>query len=201
MGLPPSFSALPSAYNLNPTPGQTSFNPHVSFLNDIYKKATGPLLRARLISAAEVHFILAEAAQKGWITANAKAEYDMGVDNSLKTWGLGGSYSTYIAQPSVAYDGTLKQIMEQKWIASWTAATESWFDFRRTGLPALKAGPAAKRSVLPVRFYYTQDELNLNETNTKAALEKLEITNYSQADNKNSAWSKPWLIQGTGKPW
>ncbi len=41
VGLPPSFSALPSAYNLNPTPGQTSFNPHVSFLNDIYKAAKG----------------------------------------------------------------------------------------------------------------------------------------------------------------
>ncbi|GHB62689.1 SusD/RagB family nutrient-binding outer membrane lipoprotein [Persicitalea jodogahamensis] len=201
VGLPPSFSALPSAYNLNPTPGQTSFNPHASFLNDIYKKATGPLLKARLISAAEVHFILAEAAQKGWITADAKSQYEQGIENSLKTWGVGDKYPTYIAQKGVAYDGTLAQIMEQKWIASWTAATESWFDFRRTGLPALKAGPAAKRSVLPVRFYYTQDELNLNESNTMAALEKLEVTNYSQADNKNSAWSKPWLIQGTGKPW
>jgi hypothetical protein len=23
----------------------------------------------------------------------------------------------------------------------------------------------------------------------------------SKADSKNSAWSKPWLMQGTGKPW
>ena len=104
-------------------------------------------------------------------------------------------------RPDVAYKGTLAQIMEQKWIASWTAATEAWFDFRRTGLPALKAGPAAKRQALPVRFYYMQDELNINSTNAKVAVDKLEVTSFSQADNKNSAWSKPWLIQGTGKPW
>lgn len=201
VGLPTSFSALPSAYNLNPTPGQTSFNPHVSFLNDIYKQAKGPLLKARLISAAEVHFILAEAALKGWATGDAKAHYEAAIQNSLTTWGVGGKYTDYIAQPDVAYKGTLAQIMEQKWIASWTAATESWFDFRRTGFPALKAGPAAKRQALPVRFYYMQDELNINSTNAKAAVEKLEVTSFSQADNKNSAWSKPWLIQGTGKPW
>ncbi len=201
VGLPASFSALPSAYNLNPTPGQTSFNPHASFLNDIYKQAKGPLLKARLISAAEVNFILAEAALKGWNAGTAKARYEAAVQASLTTWGVGAKYAEYIAQPDVAYKGTLQQIMEQKWIASWTAATEAWFDFRRTGFPALKAGPAAKRAVLPVRFYYMQDELNINKANATAALEKLEVTNYSQADNKNSAWSKPWLIQGTGKPW
>lgn len=201
VGLPPSFSALPSAYNLNPTPGQTSFNPHVSFLNSMYEEASGPLLKARLISAAEVNFILAEASLKGWATGDAKTLYEAGVSASMDTWGVGSSSATYLTNDGVAYDGTLKQLMEQKWISSWTAATESWFDFRRTGLPALKAGPAAKRQVLPLRFYYMQDELNINSANANAALDKLEITNFSQADGKNSAWSKPWLNQGTGKPW
>ena len=72
VGLPTSYSQLPSEYNMNPTPGQTSQNPHVSFLNDIYKAPTGPLLKARLLSAAEVHFILAEAALKGWNVGDAK---------------------------------------------------------------------------------------------------------------------------------
>lgn len=201
VGLPTSFSALPSAYNLNPTPGQTSFNPHVSYLNNIYKQATGSLLKARLVSAAEVNFILAEAALKGWATGDAKAHYEAGVKASLTTWGLSAASTTYLANQGVAFDGTLRQVVEQKWIASWTAATEAWFDYRRTGFPALKAGPAAKRQVLPVRFYYMQDELNINKANAAAALDKLEVTNYSQADAKNSPWSKPWLMQGTGKPW
>lgn len=201
VGLPPSFSALPSAYNLNPTPGQTSFNPHVSFLNNIYKAAKGPLLRARLISAAEVNFILAEAALKGWAAGVAKDRYEAGVKASMQTWTVGDKYDAYIATPGVAFDNTLKQIIEQKWIASWTAATEAWFDFRRTGLPALKAGPAAKREVLPLRFYYMQDELRINKANAESAVSKLEVTSFSQADKGNSPWSKQWLVQGTGKPW
>jgi len=101
----------------------------------------------------------------------------------------------------VAYNGTVEQVLEQKWIASWTAATEAWFDYRRTGLPALQAGPAAKRGVLPVRFYYAQNELMLNAENALDAVNGLEVTGYSQADANNSAWSKQWLVQGTGKPW
>src|SRR5690606_40605471 len=110
-------------------------------------------------------------------------------------------YDAYVAGAGVAFDGSLEQIMEQKWIASWTAATESWFDYRRTGLPDFQAGPAGKRAELPVRFYYMTDELRLNADNAERAMELLEVTNYSQADGENSAWSKPWLLQGTGKPW
>jgi len=201
VGLPPSFSALPSSYNLNPTPGQTSFNPHVSFLNDIYKAASGPLLKARLLSAAEVHFILAEAALKGWNAGSAETHFDEGIKASFETWTVSGQYVDYINQPQLAFTNSLAQIIEQKWIASWTGAAEAWFDYRRTGLPNLKAGPAAKRNVLPVRFYYMQDELNINKENADKALSRLEKTSYSQADNENSAWSKSWLLQGTGKPW
>lgn len=201
VGLPPSVSQLPSGYNFNPTPGQTSVNPHVSYLNEIYMQAKGTLLKARLVSAAEVRFILAEAAQKGWAAGDAKTQYEAGVKASLTAWGLASSYNTFIAQKGVAYDGTLAQLIGQKWIASWTSATEAWFDYRRTGLPALSAGYAAKRKALPLRFYYMRDELNLNKTNSAAAMDKLEVTANSQSDGKNSAWSKPWLVQGTGKPW
>jgi len=202
VGMPPSWSSsVPSSYNLNPTPGQLSNNPHVSFLNDIYKEASGPLLKARLLSAAEVHFILAEAALKGWSVGNGQEHYNQGVEQSLRAWTVGNAYADYIDNAGVVYEGTIEQVMEQKWIASWTAATEAWFDYRRTGYPDLKAGPAALRRVLPVRFYYMQDELNINRQNAEQALERLEVTPYSQADNKNSAWSKPWLLQGTGQPW
>ena len=201
VGLPPSVSALPSGYNLNPTPGQTSFNPHVSYLNEIYKASRGPLLKARLVSAAEVYFILAEAALKGWNVGNAKTHYEAAILASLNTWQLGNSYATYITQPGVAYAGTLQQIISQKWIASWTAATEAWFDYRRTGFPVLKAGPAAKREALPLRFVYMMNEMTINKANAEEAVNKLEVTVYSQAGGKNSQWSKPWLIKGTGKPW
>jgi hypothetical protein len=201
VGIPPSFSALPSAYNMNPTPGQLSYNPHVSFLSDMYQEAKGDLLKSRLISAAEVHFILAEAALNGWNAGDAGEHYNAGVAASLQTWDLADTYDDYITQPDVVFNNTQKQIIEQKWIASWTVATESWFDYRRTGYPELTTGISAKRDRLPLRFYYMQAEIRLNADNTSSAIDKLEVTGFSQADGKNSAWSRPWLIQGTGKPW
>jgi len=198
VGIPPSLSAAPQ-YNLNPYLEQAVYNPHVSQLNDIYKETSGPLLKSRMMSAAEVNFILAEAALYGWITGDAETYYNAGVQESLKAWGAGDSYDVYIAGATFA---GLEEIIEQKWIASWTAAAEAWFDYRRTGMPALQTGETAKRQALPLRFYYHwDDEITLNPVNAQAAIDALEPTIFAAPDNKNSAWSKMWLLQGTGKPY
>ena len=114
---------------------------------------------------------------------------------------MGNAYDGYMAQTSVAFDNTVKQVLEQKWIASWTAATEAWFDYRRTGFPVLKTGMSAKRQAIPLRFYYMQDEIRMNKENAESALKKLEVTIFSQADKENSPWSKTWLQKGTTIPW
>jgi hypothetical protein len=200
VGVPPGLRQ-PDYYNNNPTPGQTVQNQHVSQLADAYRGSSGGLLKARLASSAETAFILAEAAQKGWAVGTAATHYNAGVKNSLETWGVGSQYDAYITKPGVAYNNTLERIMEQKWIASWTAATEAWFDYRRTGLPAFKAGQASAEPVLPVRFNYGDNEVNFNRTNADAAINKLETTKHSGLRGKNSQWSKPWIVQGTNKPW
>jgi len=114
---------------------------------------------------------------------------------------VSGSYASYIAKAGAAYNGTRAQIIDQKWIASWTSAAEAWSDYRRTGLPALSPGKVVKRNALPLRFYYGTNELNFNPANVQLAAGKLETTPYTAPDGKNSAWSKPWILQGTGKPW
>ena len=199
VGIPPSINAA-SQYNLNPNLDQGVYNPHCSQLNDIYKESSGDLLQMRLISAAEVNFILAEAASYGWISGSAENYYDEGIQQSFNAWEVGDEFDSYI--DGAAYSG-LESIMEQKWIASWTAAAESWFDWRRTGLPDLKTGETAKRVVLPLRFYYHyDDEISLNTVNAEAAISKLEPTQYLGTDvSNNSAWSKTWLLQGTNKPY
>jgi hypothetical protein len=84
-------------------------------------------------------------------------------------------------------------------------ATEAWFDFRRTGYPQIHG--VQNQTVapeVPVRFYYPKDEQNLNSANEEAAAASLEVTQYSAfgaAGKNNSAWSKMWVLQGTGKPW
>ena len=201
VGIPPGIAGA-QVYNLSPDANQAAFNPHVSWLNDRYREPTGSLLRARLISATEVNFILAEAALKGWaVGGTAESYYTKAIQSSFSTWGLSGQVESYLEQEMVQFDGTVKQLIEQKWISSWTAAAESWFDYRRTGYPELEAGPFTIRSVLPVRLYYMLEERNLNQANTEAAMDRLEMTNFSEVDGANSAWSKPWIIQGTGQPW
>ncbi|MFT3947682.1 MAG: SusD/RagB family nutrient-binding outer membrane lipoprotein [Agriterribacter sp.] len=201
VGIPPSYTA-PAAYNLSPDVNQAAFNPHVSWLSDMYRTFNSTLLKSRLLSGSEVNFILAEAAWLGWsVPETAETYYNNAIKASLETWGIGAAYDTFISQPAVAYDGTQKQIITQKWIASWQAAAESWADYKRTGFPELHTGPMAIRAAVPVRFYYMLSERNLNETNVEAAMQNLEETAYSQGDGANSAWSRPWIIQGTGKPW
>jgi len=198
VGLP---TAIPfgGSFNLRVNPAQGTYNPSVSQLNDIYKEANGPLLKSRLISAAEVNFILAEAALKGWVSGSAENYYNEGIKQSFEAWGIGEDYDDYMSGISF---GGLEDIMEQKWIASWTSATQAWFDYRRTGLPnVFTEGPSRKRAAIPLRFYYNIDEINTNNENATDAIEKLETTLFTAPDSKNSAWSKMWLLQGTGKPY
>lgn len=198
VGLPTQLT-IPSGYNLNPTPGQTSQTQFASYLHERYAEAGGPLLNARLMSWAEVEFLLAEAAHKGWISG-AEEHYNHGIQASMEEWTVGDEADEYLAQEEVAYDGTLEQIITQKWIASWTAAQEAWFDYRRTGLPDLKTGELTPRKALPIRFIYGSNELNYNQANIESAIDKLTLSPFSQ-DEKNSAWSKIWVVAGTGKPY
>lgn len=190
----------PDYYNRNPTPGQTVENQHVSQLSNLYRYSNNPnLLKARLIHSAEVSFILAEAALKGWNVGNAEAHYNEGIKLSLQTWGVGEGYDAFMTSGGVKYDGTLKQIITQKWVASWSGAIESWMDYRRTGYPELQGSAAADHPVLPVRLIYGNEEASYNRTNTANAINALEQTKYSS--QPNSQWSKIWLLKGINKPW
>ena len=199
VGIPPSVYAAPQ-YNLNPNLDQAVYNPHCSQLNDIYKQTDGDLLLMRLMSAAEVHFILAEAAMYGWAPGSPEEHYAAGIQQSFNAWGIGGAFAGYI--DGAPYTG-LESIIEQKWIASWTAAAEAWFDWRRTGLPELHAGESARRKALPLRFYYhLSEEISKNQLNADEAINRLEPTQYLGTDQtNNSAWSKMWLLQDTNKPY
>jgi hypothetical protein len=203
VGLPVALNA-PFTYNMSPDTRQGGHNPHVSWVNLTF--ANGKGVPARVMSAAEVNFILAEAsAVYGWNAGDAQTNYNAAIKASFDVWGLASNYAAYIAQPEVAFNGTQNQILTQKWLASWSVATEAWFDWRRTGLPELHG--VLNRTIapeLPLRFYYPLEERNLNSTNVLNAENSLETTIYSglgQDNAKNSPWSRPWVVQGTGKPW
>ena len=202
VGLPPGI-AVPESYNGNPAPGQGTQNQHVSQLAPIYASAgsAGDILKARIISSAEVSFILAEAAFNGWGVGDAESLYNNAIRNSLETWGEGSEYNSFIEDPEVKFDNTLERIITQKWVASWTSATESFLDYRRTGFPDLQVGPVSPQPAIALRFMYGNDEYSNNASNLQSAINQLEVTPYSGNLGGDSPWSKPWIIQGTGAPW
>src|SRR5690625_1563856 len=104
----------PDTHNGNPTPGQQVQNQHVSQMGDIFRLRNHELLKSRIISAAEVSFILAEAAQRNWINADAEQLYNNGVKQALEMWGVGDQFESYIATPGVAYNGTLEQLRSEE---------------------------------------------------------------------------------------
>ena len=122
---------------------------------------------AIVISYAEVEFILAEAAERGFsVGGTAATHYTNGVTASILAWGGNtGDATTYLAQPSVSYAtaaGTYKQkIGIQKYLALYNQGMDAWTEQRRFDYPVLVA-PASARSDYPARFTYPVAEQNLN---------------------------------------
>lgn len=124
-----------------------------------------------IINHAEVMFILAEAAEKNYITGDAASYYDMGIVSNMRYLGVSDT-DGYITQANVAYGSdNLDKIALQKWMALFLVGNEAWFDFRRTGKPALVPGPNASLNQLPLRIQYPNSEQVLNEENYNAVVQ------------------------------
>ena len=99
--------------------------------------------------------------------------YLAGIRNTMDYYGADAGASYYI-QDGVAYTNNqaenLRLIARQKWLSLFMVGLEAWFDYRRTGLPALTPGPDATLPTLPVRAFYPDDEQVLNAENYAAAV-------------------------------
>ena len=117
------------------------------------------------MTAAEVWFLKAEAALRGWSGAGAvQTDYQNGIAVSFQQWGVtdanyitdGTSVPADYADPknslnndtaltkiTIAWDPTasqevmLERIITQKWLAIFPDGQEAWADYRRTGYPRL----------------------------------------------------------------
>ncbi len=141
-----------------------------------------------LMSYAEVQFILAEARERGFITIGTAEEYyKKGIQASVEYYRARYTVinqptiasrlvldDAYFAQPNVAYTGStqekLSKIGTQKWLALFFSGMEAWHDWKRTGFPDIKPGPAAFINTVPVRFMYPGSVQSLNGENYKAAI-------------------------------
>src|SRR5215211_701536 len=129
-----------------------------------------------ILTYAEVSFILAEAAERGWIAGSAAAYYEQGIRASMAQWGVtdAAAINAFLAQPSIAYAGGVagqRQIALQKWIALYTDGVEAWSEWRRTCVPeTVKPGPAAVIGTVPRRYQYSVREHAVNSANLDVAV-------------------------------
>ncbi|HET7322134.1 MAG TPA: SusD/RagB family nutrient-binding outer membrane lipoprotein [Longimicrobiaceae bacterium] len=130
-----------------------------------------------VMSYAEVLFLEAEAAERGWIAADPAALYEQGIAAAMEMYGVSQSdIDAYLAQARVQYQGGdagLHQIWLQKWIALFGNGPEAYAEWRRTGYPVLVAGPdAINGGKIPVRLPYPASEEALNRANVAEAVSR-----------------------------
>jgi len=152
---------------------------------------------AIIVGYPEMCFNIAEGINLGWTSGNAATWYNKGItasmnflgiteggtitvgDNVLNTYGtVTTSISTYLAQPTVQYQGNnaagLSQILTQKYIAFWQNSNwEAFFNQRRTGIPTFLTGPGTGNSAkIPMRWQYPIAEQAANASNYQAAVQR-----------------------------
>jgi len=173
----------------------TIFNYKISKFTQLLNQDSHPLLKASMMQADEVQFLLAEAAVKGYISAaNAPAYYTTGVQLALGRWGQSvpsGYFNNARAQfPTSGTNAQkLEKIAVQKWLGLFMIGVEAYSDYRRTRLPFIELNGELANGThkFPLRFRYPQTEMNDNAQQYQAAIAKLDLG--------DTEFSHMWLLQ------
>lgn len=131
---------------------------------------------------AEVEFLLAEAAERGWHSGDAKAHFEKGVRAAIDQWQtFDGSLAVDPSDIDAYVSGlgytagsadALRMIGEQFWAATFLNEYEAYANYRRTGFPELTPTnyPGNESNgQIPRRLRYPTSEYGVNEVNINAA--------------------------------
>lgn len=141
------------------------------------------MLLSFFVTASENLLLLAEAAFRGWITADAASLYTAGIKADLDQMALYdasaaiplASQNAYLAANPLDPSKALEQINTQYWISTYMDGPECWANFRRSGFPVLLpnpypyADPAVKGGFIH-RLGYPSREFAVNPDNVNAAI-------------------------------
>jgi len=130
-----------------------------------------PDFPATISCHAEVEFLLAESAARGFDTPNtAREHYEAGILESHSFWGVTMD-PAYLEHPDVAWDPARAKdlIGTQKWIALYNRGNEGYAAFRCFDWPVLSPPEDMTYSDIPMRMPYPYNEPDLNGVNYSAA--------------------------------
>jgi hypothetical protein len=135
-----------------------------------------PTLEGVILDAAQVNFLLAEAAARG-ISVGGTAEefYNEGITQSMLYYGVApADIALYLLQPDVAYAtaaGDYKQkIGTQSWIALYNHGFEGWTVWRRLDFTGFNVPDGLTAADIPNRFIFPIEEATLNKSALTAAI-------------------------------
>lgn len=179
--------------------------------NDIYRLSYIGVPCIRL-GYSDMNFILAEAAERGWINGNSLTYYEKGIKASFdfvrtnvpsqynKGMEITDDYiQEYLTNPSVTYtDGDVKEEKLKKiWMQNYLAgyfhmATDAYYEYRRTGYPEFPINPNTnlntENTKIPMRWLYPDSENNYNKEELKNALKN----QWNGVDNVNNIM---WILK------
>jgi uncharacterized protein YcfL len=129
-----------------------------------------------IITSAQMNFLLAEAAFRGWWEGDARFFYEKAISESMKQWGVYtvAGFNAFMQKTPVAWnekDGLLR-IGYQKWVALYLQGIEAWSEWRRLGYPLLQPAPSPlnQDGKIPRRHGYPTAERDINTPNYAHAL-------------------------------
>lgn len=164
-----AYGGIPSGYARGDVPSRESIYP-AALMNE-------PLL-GNIINYAEVQFILAEAAAKGYIAGNAQTYYENGVNNAITLWNYPVP-ANYLANPALAWNDAadietkMEKIHTQKYYTLYFTDFQQWFEYRRTRHPILPKGTGLQNGgEMPSRLRYPVYTQSLNGANYAAAVQR-----------------------------
>lgn len=169
------FAGVPSGY----TPGSDPIKKSYYYSTTSASTLMSEPLAGMIMNYAELKFILAEAAVKGWISGSAETYYNDGVLNSIRQWlpNWNVPIMTYLLAadmewlPGATLDEMMQKIHLQKYYAMYLTDLQQWFEYRRTGKPVLPQGPGLRNNgVMPARMTYPVYVQSANPTNYTAAV-------------------------------
>jgi hypothetical protein len=133
-----------------------------------------------LVTASQNLLLLAEARQRGWITAGSASDYyNSGVRAHMEQLTSmdaamaisSAAITSYLAENPYSSATGLNQVNTQYWVSSLMNGPEAFANFRRSGFPALQPNPFPGREVPFInRLTYPNSEISVNSDNVNAAI-------------------------------
>ncbi len=151
-----------------------------------------------LVTSAQNHLLLAEAAQRNWITADVAQLYNTGVTHHMLQMEIFDAnsaievddISAYLAAHPFEPANALEQINTQYWVASFLNGPEAFANFRRSGFPTLTPNPFPGSEIPGAfirRLTYPNSEISVNTDNVNAAIARMGADNIAT----RVWWDKP----------